>query len=133
MITDLRVETAGDRMRVLVRHEGVWAVVVDIPRPFNADGTRVIESHNVDLVSLLGDRVVWAVETDGTGRGGQLYTIKATREEAIASALKLGSPADAVVSPMAIGAEPYDPAYMRVTRGNVLVGYESFAKPNKGD
>ena len=56
--------------------------------------------------------IVYVVMTDSPSRGGSLYTVKATREEAEAAVAKLSSPGDAFIYPWRVGSEQWDADYV---------------------
>ena len=65
------------------------------------------------VVEAIADPViVYVVMTDSPGRGGSVFSVKATRAEADAAVAKLNCPADAVVYPWRIGSEMWDADYV---------------------
>lgn len=77
--------------------------------------------------------VVWIVMTDSHSRGGSIYTIKSTKEEAIAAALGLYCCESAIVLPWKIGSEACDSDYQAITFGKAVYGYDSFTQKEIGN
>lgn len=78
-----------------------------------------------ELTDFLKDmKVVWVVMSDTPSRGGDLYTVVETIQEAFTAALELAGWRDAVTYPIALGSRPFDEMHTRVSRGRGVILYD---------